>query len=96
MQTSPSFRHVKCDRKETKQFAAKIREICLEYGPITTLIDFCAYDISDLKASLEGIPEGMLKQYIYISTDSVYQMLKLDGSIGNIKESATDILPRLS
>lgn len=55
-----------CDRHDTAALAG-----ILPGGDWDTVLDFCAYEPDDIASTLKAIP-GNVKQYLYISTVTVY------------------------
>jgi 2'-hydroxyisoflavone reductase len=57
-----------CDRHDT----AKVRSSLpgLEWHAV---VDFCAYTAEDIQGMVSSLPRGRVRQYIYISTASVYE-----------------------
>lgn len=66
-----------CDRHDT----AKVRSV-LGNQEWDCVIDFCAYEQGDIKALL-GAVEGVVRQYIYVSTSSVYHPVISGSKIEN-------------
>jgi 2'-hydroxyisoflavone reductase len=56
-----------CDRRG----AQRLRQVIpgLEWDAV---VDFCAYTAEDISLLMENLPAGSMRQYIYISTASVY------------------------
>ena len=78
----PKIKHWKIDRDKPK-YGELIGELCNKQ---TTVVDFCAYSVPDLMSVLKGVKE--LKQYIYISSDSVYEAT----SLYRILESPNEVI----
>ena len=79
----PMFHHIKQDRDKQQEFTNVLSEIIKSHASIEALIDFTAYSLADIKCSLAAITDSV-KQYIYISSDSVYEMS--EGLSGDIRE----------
>ena len=68
------FVHIKQDRNKRNNFTEKLTNIFAENNKISAILDFCAWDKGDIDASLKSVDVKKLTRYIYISTDSVYEV----------------------
>jgi len=59
--------HYVCDRHNVEELGKKLPETTWD-----AVIDFCAYEPGDISSLLKAIP-GHVRQYIFISTCSVYE-----------------------
>ncbi|HDL07714.1 MAG TPA: NAD-dependent epimerase/dehydratase family protein [Desulfobacteraceae bacterium] len=57
-----------CDRQNAALLKTRIPFLNFD-----AVVDFCAYTPDDIQIILSVIPENSIKQYVYISTSSVYQ-----------------------
>lgn len=89
---SGKFVHIKANRGDEAQYTEALASIFEAHQKVECLIDFCAYKQKDFKPvseALEAAP-GKLRQYIYISTDSVYEIIEPEKSADGVKESVSD------
>lgn len=78
--SSPLISHLRADRSNRKEFARvlKIGSDSLGQGKVWNLVvDFSCFEPGDLEAVVEGL-RGRTQLYIYISTDSVYDVCDRD------------------
>ena len=68
------FVHIKQDRNKRNNFTEKLTNIFAANNKISAILDFCAWDKGDIDASLKSVDVKKLTRYIYISTDSVYEV----------------------
>jgi len=59
---------ISCDRKDVDGLRQKIPNL-----DWLAIVDFCAYEPLDIKNLISVLPEDSFKQYIYISTTSIYK-----------------------
>lgn len=65
---------VRADRDESATFASSVREATRRLGSDwDCVVDFSGFTGEDVKASLTGLA-GAFKMYIYISSDSIYEV----------------------
>ena len=59
---------IACDRNDGDGLRHKLPSL-----DWLAIVDFCAYEPRDIKNLISVLPEGSFKQYIYISTTSIYK-----------------------
>eukprot|EP00930_Biecheleria_cincta_P098102 TRINITY_DN89792_c0_g1_i1.p1 TRINITY_DN89792_c0_g1~~TRINITY_DN89792_c0_g1_i1.p1 ORF type:complete len:427 (-),score=95.69 TRINITY_DN89792_c0_g1_i1:57-1337(-) len=65
---------VLADREEPELFARRLREATRRLGRAWDMVvDFSAFDGNDMRASLDGLGANF-KLYVYISSDSIYEV----------------------
>lgn len=72
----PYVKHVKCDRMQSLQRCAGLQHYIWSLEAPTmfeAVIDFSAYHVFEINEALKML-EGKIKKYIYISSDSVYEV----------------------
>ncbi|MCR4892245.1 MAG: NAD-dependent epimerase/dehydratase family protein [Lachnospiraceae bacterium] len=77
----PHVNQYKCDRHNPLELSRLVPQIVFD-----AVIDFCAYAANDIRSIMEAL-SGRIRQYIYISTSSVY-----DPSISRKKKEGDPIL----
>lgn len=79
---------VNADRQDAASFAARLDEATKRLGGRWALVaDFSAYNGADIRASLAGL-QGRFETYVYISSDSVYEVSAWAGALWKPKEDA--------
>ncbi|KAL8438446.1 hypothetical protein Efla_002196 [Eimeria flavescens] len=69
----PGVQHVKADREDAEGFAAALSEAA-QSEPWLGVVDFSGYKPRHIKAALNGLADSGFGVYIFISTDSVYEV----------------------
>ncbi|KAH9496041.1 hypothetical protein Btru_014994 [Bulinus truncatus] len=69
----PFVQHIKCDRLHPIEKCPELQEYIYNVEKIDAVIDFSAYQVQALEKSL-NLVHRKTKLYIYISTDSVYDV----------------------
>ena len=59
---------IRCDRHKKEQLKQRVPPLNWH-----AVVDFCAYKPADISDLMSALPDGCVKQYIYISTASVYE-----------------------
>lgn len=89
---------VKVDRfRDRHQYKEAVRNVIQssEYNWLG-IVDFCAYKPKDIEESLPDEIFDLLPVYVFISTDSVYEVFDEIGSLDIVTERATDELSSIS
>ncbi|XP_013075096.2 uncharacterized protein LOC106061480 [Biomphalaria glabrata] len=69
----PFVQHIKCNRRETMEQCSELKHYVANIEQIDAVIDFSAYYAETIQESLDLV-HRKTKLYIYISTDSVYEV----------------------
>eukprot|EP01100_Stratorugosa_tubuloviscum_P011420 TRINITY_DN5090_c2_g1_i1.p1 TRINITY_DN5090_c2_g1~~TRINITY_DN5090_c2_g1_i1.p1 ORF type:complete len:396 (-),score=151.64 TRINITY_DN5090_c2_g1_i1:60-1247(-) len=78
-------RKVVCDRDNTQLFKRFLTNL-LDQNSVDYIVDFSAYEPSDIIPVVEVFGGGKIKHYIFISTDSIYMVCKTPESNRQWKE----------
>ena len=74
----PRVRHIKADRRDKYELLHALSEHCAdEPNRPRFCVDFCAYDVDDVEP-LVGFLRDLGCHYVFISTDSVYEVCDTD------------------
>lgn len=71
----PWVNYIQCDRDNLNDCADKLGDITREKGIFDAVIDFSGYRPSQIKDFMKKM-RSKIRRYIYISTDSVYEVCK--------------------
>lgn len=69
----PELERTEADRRNAQQFSEAIQRWTSKVKRWKAVIDFSAFDSKDAAASLDGL-DGAFSVYIYLSSDSVYEV----------------------
>eukprot|EP01114_Cavostelium_apophysatum_P017919 TRINITY_DN5422_c0_g1_i1.p1 TRINITY_DN5422_c0_g1~~TRINITY_DN5422_c0_g1_i1.p1 ORF type:complete len:362 (+),score=52.19 TRINITY_DN5422_c0_g1_i1:200-1285(+) len=75
----------KADRKKRDEYSERLRNIS-HPKRWKVVIDFCAFKAKDIASSISGL-KGRVDHYVYISSDSVYEVCSTPSHDGHRRES---------
>jgi nucleoside-diphosphate-sugar epimerase len=80
-------RHIACDRRDKYAFLHALSDALSTARPWRFCIDFCAYDLDDVQP-LANFLQSISCHYVFISTDSVYEVCDTPLGVARLESHA--------